>query len=370
MAERLFKQWILNRQLRTLKTGLQVITDKYNQGLKNVLHDIQKYQKGANLEKKKQIQTQRKYESNNNNMKKANSKSKLKYVDNTNEDKLKQLCKPSGFNEMKQTHAKYQENKKKQTLPEATATTYTMNSKDSPSFFKETMSSRCRGLNLSDHNISDNDGLKERSCGCGCLIPMKSVRDERCSLPPEIKIAPACASKGDEKEIVEEKKPQSAFERLYTEHERMKVKSEKLELDYEAKELKNCTFKPKILSRHDAFACQNSNPEVGSKKEDIPHYEKMYTQHMMNQHILDLKRKEIMEEEQKKRKFVASRKPASPSTDSNPFVRLYNQDKIYRNKKKQLTQKVMKVWLFCMICLGTRNMYFAKFEQSVAWNGR
>jgi len=88
----------------------------------------------------------------------------------------------------------------------------------------------------------------------------------------------------------------------------------------------HCTFQPKLISK------AKSNVE-----EEVPYYERLYKRHEQKQKMLERKRQELIEEEQKLKLFVSKNSNSEPG-----FNRLYEQDKIYKQKKADLSKKVMK----------------------------
>jgi len=153
--------------------------------------------------------------------------------------------------------------------------------------------------------------------------------------------------------------PTHRFEELYREHERKRTEQTKKEMLKDEKTMESCTFKPSLLSK--------TKDNLTMDESSTPRYEKLYNKHTQKLMLLEQKRKELAEEERKMRQFVAkemkipaNKRQANNTTlqashsktmqsedskkgkDDSAFDRLYKIDKVYRQNKKELSQKVMK----------------------------
>lgn len=125
---------------------------------------------------------------------------------------------------------------------------------------------------------------------------------------------------------------------------------EKCELDFQEQEREVCTFRPELAAGSRELA-GSSGRMLGP--DPRPHYEKLYDLHMLKQNTLDRVRKEQFELEQKQRKFTSSNRKKSVPTvvgakrapgeaGEQRFVQLYKQDQVYKNRREELAQRIMR----------------------------
>jgi len=132
----------------------------------------------------------------------------------------------------------------------------------------------------------------------------------------------------------------SRFNDLYMDHAKKQQKLQKKELEREESLRKNYTFKPKL----ETSKLMSSLSQSELADNEVPRYERLYIKHAEKEKMLEKKRKELEEEERKLRAF-ATKKPLKSIENNNktePFDRLYNQQKVYKQKKEELGKKVLQ----------------------------
>ena len=136
------------------------------------------------------------------------------------------------------------------------------------------------------------------------------------------------------------------FNELYLEHEEKKRKLAKKTLEKEDSLKKNYTFKPQLDQSR-----LSMKEDIDASESSVPRYERLYSKHAQKEKMLERKRRELVEEEKKLRAFVsnrskisltASKEVASSSTKNERFSKLYDQDKVYKQKKDELSKKLMQ----------------------------
>lgn len=175
------------------------------------------------------------------------------------------------------------------------------------------------------------------------------------------------------------------YDRLYKDNERKKQQQVKKEIAHDEEILASYSFKPKISS--------SKNPQQDSEtasKSKMPKYMELFEKHQQKQQLMEQKRKELIEEEQKMHQFISGanserkhlRTPSTkwncsthemtngknPSSSAKKEViekqdiheKLYKTPNIEKNKQEDLVQKVMQVFkFFIKKYLGARSYFLS-----------
>eukprot|EP01022_Parablepharisma_sp_SALTPOND_P014358 TRINITY_DN1943_c0_g1_i1.p2 TRINITY_DN1943_c0_g1~~TRINITY_DN1943_c0_g1_i1.p2 ORF type:complete len:696 (+),score=109.46 TRINITY_DN1943_c0_g1_i1:287-2374(+) len=129
------------------------------------------------------------------------------------------------------------------------------------------------------------------------------------------------------------------FDELYMKHAEKKQKIAKKALEREEKVGAKCPFRPNLNLSKCSFGGDSEVLEC-----DMPRYERLYSKHAQKEKMLEQKRRELAEEEKKLRAFASKKvlKEKQNNKEEEPFTRLYSQDKVYRQKKSELSKKLMQ----------------------------